>query len=394
MKVAIGAVAGTLGGPATYAVELVRALVGSFPGDRYVVLTDRPESFDSFVETRCLPLESAWMQPLWDHLRVPRLLARERFDLYHATKGVLPRLASPPLVVTVHDLAGYVMPHTFALAQRLHLAWETPRALTRAAAVVVPSASTAADVARLFPAAAAKVRIIAEAAGINATPAAAAEVVAWRKRRGLGAGDEVPLCGYLGTLQPRKNLDLLADAFLRAAGDRDWRLVLAGRARPGYRPACLQRGDPRIVYLGALPDQELAPFFGALRCMVSPSAYEGFGLTVVEAMACGCPVVVLRNSSLPEVVGDAGVLVDSAEVAALAPAIERLMRDDCAVAELSRRGRERAARFSWKETARRTRAVYEEVVASRRDGGACAASAATETDANSAAAAAPGGATP
>ncbi|MBI5506241.1 MAG: glycosyltransferase family 4 protein [Deltaproteobacteria bacterium] len=363
MKVAIGAVAGTSGGPATYSVELVRALAAAFPEDRYVVLTDRPESFASFAETRPLPLRSAWMQPLWDHVQVPRALAREPFDLYHATKGVMPRLAWLRSVVTVHDLAGYVMPETFSLAQRLHLAWETPRAVARAGAIVVPSASTAADVARRFPASAGKVRTIPEAPGASARPVSAAEVENWRQGRGLGSGHSRPLCGYLGTIQPRKNLELLASAFLRAAGDRDWRLVLAGRLRPGYRPACLQEGDPRIVYLGPLPDEEVAPFFGALRCMVSPSAYEGFGLTVVEAMACGCPVVALRNSSLPEVVGDAGVLVDAADVATLAPVIDTLMSDDREVAELSRRGRERAARFSWRQAALRTRAVYQEVLA-------------------------------
>ena len=361
MKVAVGAVAGTLGGPATYAVELVKALVRAFPEDSYVVLTDRPESFDSFVETRRVPLESAWMQPLWDHLRVPRVLARERFDLYHATKGALPRLAHPPSVVTVHDLASYVMPETFSLAQRIHLRWETPRAVARAAAIVVPSASTAADVERLFPAAVGKLRTIPEAAGANVRPVSAAEVAAWRARHGLGESSGRALCGYLGTIQPRKNLELLVASFVRAAGDRDWRLVLAGRLRPGYRPACLQSGDPRVVYIGPLPDEEVALFFGALRCMVSPSAYEGFGLTLIEAMACGCPVVALRNSSLPEVVGDGGVLVDAAEVSALAPAIERLMSDDAAGADMSRKGRARAARFSWREAALRTRTVYEEV---------------------------------
>jgi len=366
VKVAIGAVVGTLGGPATYAVELVRALTRAFPDDRYVVLTDRPEAFASFAETRLLALRSAWTQPLWDHVQVPRALARERFDLYHATKGVLPRIASPPMVVTVHDLAGYVMPETFSLAQRLHLAWETPRAVAAAAAVVVPSRSTAADVARLFPACAGKLRTIAEAAGAGVRPVSAAEIASWRQSRGLGDAAHLSLCGYLGTIQPRKNLDLLADAFSRAAGDRDWRLVVAGRLRPGYRPACLRSGDPRIVYLGPLSDHEVALFFGALRCMVSPSAYEGFGLTFVEAMACGCPVVALSNSSLPEVIGDAGVLVDAAEVSALAPAIERLMTDDGAVAELSRKGRERAAGFSWNDTALRTRAVYQEVVTASR----------------------------
>ena len=355
MRVAISAVAGTIGGPATYAVELVRGLVEEFPDDEFVVLTDKPAAFSSFADVRRVALRSPWEQPLWDHVRVPSALARERFDVYHGTKGVLPRRMRIPAVVTIHDLASYVMPASFGWPQRFHLAWETPKALRHARLVISPSRSTAADIARFFPEAAARVRVIAEAPSPSIHPASAAEIAQWRDRHGI----ERPACGYLGTVQPRKNLELLVSAFLQAAGTRDWRLVIAGRVRPGYRPSFLTGADPRVVYLGALDGDELSAFFGSLRCMISPSAYEGFGLTCLEAMAGGCPVIALRNSSLPEVVGDAGVLLERADVDLLAGHIERLMTDDRAVADLSRRGRAHAVRFSWKETARRTRDVYE-----------------------------------
>lgn len=361
LNIAIGAITGTIGGPATYAIELVKALVAAHPDDRFVVLTDKPQAFADICETRAVALRSAWEQPLWDHVRVPRVLAGEKFDLYHGTKGVLPRRGATPAVVTIHDLASHVMPRSFHLAQRIHLAWETPWALTRARAVLVPSESTAADLARIFagvPAVTGGIHVTPEAPVSGLKPASPAAVAAWRDERGI----DKPSCGYLGTIQPRKNLDLLVRAFLAAAGDRDWRLVIAGRLRPGEKPDFLER-DRRIVYAGALADNEIAPFLGSLRCMVSPSAYEGFGLTFIEAMACGCPVVGLRNSSLPEVVGDAGVLVEQADVESLAPVIERLMTDDRAVAEYSRRGREQAARFSWSETARRTMHAYRAAIA-------------------------------
>jgi glycosyltransferase involved in cell wall biosynthesis len=358
MRVAIGAVAGTIGGPATYAVELVRALVAAFPDDAFVVLTDRSAAFAGICETRAITMRSAWEQPLWDHVGVPRVLAREAFDLYHGTKGVLPRRGRTAAVVTIHDLASHVMPRTFRFAQRAHLAWETPWALARARAVLVPSQSTASDLARLFPAATAPVHVTPEAPAAGLRPASAAAVAAWRGRHRI----DKPSCGYLGTIQPRKNLDLLVDAFVAAAGSRDWRLIIAGRLRPGEKPAFLGR-DRRVVYVGALADDEIAPFLGSIRCMVSPSAYEGFGLTFLEAMASGCPVVGLRNSSVPEVVGDGGVLVERADVESLAPVIERLMTDDRAAAVLARRGREQAARFSWSETARRTMTAYRSALA-------------------------------
>ena len=98
MKVAIGAVAGPRGGPATYAIELARALVEQFPGDEWTVLTDRPDLFAPVVETIEVPLGSPWAQPLWDHWGVGRALTRRRFDAYHATKGVLPRMLRDPLL--------------------------------------------------------------------------------------------------------------------------------------------------------------------------------------------------------------------------------------------------------------------------------------------------------
>jgi len=359
MKVAIGAVAGTIGGPATYAVELVRALAAAYPTDTFTVLTDRPHLFGEFAATVELPLASAWSQPIWDHWRVRRALARGSFDLYHGTKGVLPRATRRPCVVTIHDLASYVMPASFSRAQRLHLRLETPFALRRARTIITVSASTASDIARLFPAAASRVTTIPEAAPSRARPAADEDVARWRADHGI----EGPCIGYLGTLQPRKNVDLLAEAFARAAGARPWTLLIAGRLRPGYRPAFLEGSDARVRYLGPIADEEVPLFFGALSCMVSPSSYEGFGLTFLEAMACGCPVIGLANSSVPEVVGDAGVLLQRPDVDDLADAIESVVIDVPYASELSARGQERAGLFSWEETAHMTRDVYARVLA-------------------------------
>lgn len=345
---------GTTGGPSTFAIELVRALVGLDSGHEFTVLTDRPEAVSDFARTIELPLGSAWGQPLWDHVAVPRAL-RRGFDLYHGTKGVLPRVSRVPGVVSIHDLAVNRMPETFSRAQRLHLKVETPATIRRAAVVMTGSRSTANDLQKLYPASAGKIAVVPYAASRRMTPPEESEVEAFRERYEVA---ELAV-GYLGTLQPRKNIDLLADAFLRAAGDRPWQLLIAGRLRPGYRPDCLEGRDERIRYLGELADDELAPYLAGLSCMVSPSAYEGFGLTFIEAMAVGCPVIGLANSSVPEVVGDAGLLVPHASEIELADAISRVVGDARYAAELSARGVQRAALFSWEETARRTLEVYE-----------------------------------
>jgi glycosyltransferase involved in cell wall biosynthesis len=362
VRVAIGAVVGTRGGPATYAVELVRALVETQPTTRFTVLTDEPDAFSAFVDTRRIPLGTSWRQPLWDHLGVARALRSEIFDLYHGTKGVLPRLTRTPAVVTIHDLAVRVLPKTFRFAQRAHLAVETPFAVRRARAIFTDSRSTARDLERYYRRSRGKIEIAMLAARSGTRPALDEEIRAWRKAHGV----EGTAIGYLGTVQPRKNLDLLVDAFRRAAGGRRWQLLIAGRIRPGYEPDFLGSVDSRVRYLGEVPDEEVPAFFGSLACMVSPSSYEGFGLTFIEAMAAGCPIVGFANSSIPEVVGDAGVLVAREEASALADAVEHVATDPALATHLAQRGVARAALFTWRETARRTHAVYARVVAADR----------------------------
>ena len=361
MNVALSAVAGTLGGPATYAVELAGALAKEFPADEYTVFTDHPDAFGGRVETVRVRLRSAWEQPLWDHLWLRRALLGHPAELFHGTKGVLPGLLGRPGVVTVHDVAHLVYPESFALAQRLHLALETPRSISLAQAVLTDSQSTARDLASHYPAVSDKVEVVplgVPAAGVRPGDD---KIEAWRREQGIGPR----VIGYLGTVQPRKNLDLLVDAFSSLSAGSDWQLLV--RARPGSLLASRGLDLPGVRYLGPLDDEEIPLFLGSLRCMVSPSSYEGFGLTFLEAMAAGCPVVGFANSSIPEVVGDAGLLVENEDSASLAAAIGRLLEDDELAEQLAKAGLERAANFTWSNTARLTRAVYARALAIGRE---------------------------
>jgi len=357
VRVAIGAVVRTLGGPATYARELVRELLRRrTPGIEYVVLTDAPEAFrDDPVETVAVPLPTPYAQVWWDHVAIPAALRRARADLYHGTKNTLPFRRPCPAVVTVHDLAVYRHPESFAVLQRWHLRSHVPYALRAACAVITVSEHAADDLRREFPGSAAKVRAIPN--GVSARlqpPTDPQSLAAFRARHRLGDG---PIVAYLGTLQPRKNVELLAAAFVRAALPGAV-LVLAGRIRPGYHPTL---PTDRIHVLGPLAPAELPIFYGVASVLVSPSLYEGFGLTLLEAMACGCPVIALRRSAVPEVVGDAGVLLDAPDEAALAAAIGRVVDDRAYAADLRARGLAHAATFSWARTAEATEAVYREV---------------------------------
>jgi glycosyltransferase involved in cell wall biosynthesis len=367
MRVAVGAILGAVGGPAVYALELIAAMNSLNSEVSIIVLTDQPESFRDVAETVTLPLHSAWEQPFWDQWKVPRALRGLGVDLYHGTKGVLGRSLRCPAVVTIHDLAVYRMPETFSFAQRLHQQIETPSTLRRAEQVIAVSAATAADIAHFFPDSGARTTVVhngLSTRGAGREPTAAA-VQACRQELSLGG----PVVGYLGTIQPRKNVDRLVEAFLEVAQD-DWALLLAGRIRPGYRPDFLANQDPRVRYLGPISEEEVPVFLRALDLMVSPSSYEGFGLTLIEAMAAGTPVVSINASAIPEVVGSAGVLVPPDDTRALAAAIARVIGDPQARFTMATRGRARASQFSWRDAGKKTLQVYRDALESHGAGGA------------------------
>jgi glycosyltransferase involved in cell wall biosynthesis len=177
---------------------------------------------------------------------------------------------------------------------------------------------------------------------------------------------EEPYLLAVGLLQPRKNLGRLLEAFSQVAAE-ELGLTLALVGRTGWGAEAVQeriaRPDlaGRVRLLGAAPDEDLPLLYGGALALCYPSLYEGFGLPPLEAMACGTPVVVAGTTSLPEVVGDAGVLVDPEDVASIADGIRRVVTDEGLRRELSRRGLARAAQFSWGECARRHLALYREL---------------------------------
>jgi glycosyltransferase involved in cell wall biosynthesis len=361
MRIGIGALLGITGGPATYARELVAALA-RLGGHEYVVFTDRPAAFAGLdVTTAHVPLPTRYHQVTWDHGRLGRLLAEHRVDLYHGTKAVLPWRLRLPAVVTVHDLAVYAYPETFAWPQRAHFRLCVPPSVARARLVIAVSEHARGDLIARFGLDPARVRTVLQGvAPAYAAPPPASAVEALRATYGLGPR----LVACVGTVQPRKHVERVVEAFVRAgAAARGWELAIAGRLRPGYTAPWLATLPPGVHWLGPLSDDALLALNAAAEVAVSASEYEGFGLTVCEAMAAGAAVVAVATSSIPEVVGDAGILVARSDATLLAEALGRLLDDAGLRASLGARARARAAGFTWEETARRTRAVYEEALA-------------------------------
>jgi glycosyltransferase involved in cell wall biosynthesis len=267
-------------------------------------------------------------------------------DVYHAIDLRLPGRSPRPLVVTLHDLIPWAWRGPGMRGERFRY-WIGRRLLRRADSVIAVSQATAEDAARLRSASPGRIRVIHEAAD-----------PAFRPKH--GAADRIrqrwPITGpyllFVGALDARKDPDALLRATKVARQSHpDLELVIAGD--PGAQAPATMHG---AIQVGRVDDEDLADLYSAAGCLVFSSRYEGFGLPCLEAMACGCPVAAFRNSSIPEVVGDAGVLVEDGDADELGKAAAELVASP---ERWRRAGLQRARKFSWGKAARDTISVYE-----------------------------------
>jgi glycosyltransferase involved in cell wall biosynthesis len=344
-------------GTENYARRLIEALLAA-GGDRRFRLYFR-ESPPAGLFSASLPDAELRVIPfprLWTHMRLSyELLRRPRPDVLFVPAHVLPLAHPLPTVVTVHDLGYRYFPDAHPRAQRLYLDWSTRFSARGATHVIADSQATRADLSSLYGIAAEKITVVYPGRAETLAPADADRV---RARYGLPA--EYLL--HVGTLQPRKNLGRLIQAAgaLRARWPR-LELVLAGR--PGWmaEPILAQaREQPdRVRILDYVPEADLAGLYSGAQVFVFPSLYEGFGFPVLEAMACGTPVVCSNTSSLPEVAGEAALTVDPADTGALAAAVGRVLDDPSLRAALVAKGKAQVQRFSWARAAAETMQVLE-----------------------------------
>ncbi|RIK50561.1 MAG: glycosyltransferase family 1 protein [Chloroflexi bacterium] len=310
-------------------------------------------------------LERPAARILWEQTVLPRALAGA--DVVHGLVNVLPLATATPGVVTVHDLSFLRLPGHFPPLKRAYLAALCRWSVARAAQVIAVGPQTAADLARFFGVDAARLHTIPNGVDARFTPADAAHVAAFRRAKGLP--DRYWL--YLGTLEPRKNLPLLLDAFARSrqsGEDAALHLVLAGGRGWGDaaifdRVAALGLQDV-VHFPGFVPDAELPDWYRAAAGFVYPSRFEGFGLPVLEAMACGTPVVCSAAPGVREVAGRAALHAPPEDVAAWAAALSLLAGQPALRAALRQAGLERAQGFTWRATAEQTLAVYEKAAGS------------------------------
>lgn len=285
---------------------------------------------------------------------MPRKLARIHPGVYHATSLALPARTAIPTVVTLHDLIPWALGGPELRGERARW-WLGRRLLRQADVVIAVSRHTADDATRIGGVDPATVTVIPEAPAPMFTPREGA-----RERVRERFGIQAPFLLYAGALDARKDPAGLLRAWDVVRGEGfDVPLVLTGD--PGPQAPRDMTGATRV---GHVRVEDLADLYSAAACLVHPSRYEGFGLTPLEAMACGCPVATYRNSSLPGVLDEAAALVEDGDAIALGRSVVAILRDPARAQGLRRAGLARARRYSWRSTAQQTIRVYEQLLGS------------------------------
>src|SRR4029453_18394376 len=298
-----------------------------------------------------------------EQFSVPMDLRRERADLFHAPHYVLPPLTPCRSVVTIHDCIHLqfpqYLPHRLGYAYARSSLWV---AAHRSARGLTVSEASKRDILRYFGISPSKIHVIHNAIDerFGETPS---EEDVWRVRERYQLND--PYVLYAGNIKPHKNLERLIEAFylLRREGADHVKLLIIGDEISKY--ATLRRAVHRyklhqhVRFFGFVPDRTLAVLYRLAGVFVFPSLYEGFGLPPLEAMASGTPVITSNLSSMPEVVGDAAMLIDPYDPAAIADGIHRVLTDETLRRDLRRKGLARAQQFSWEQSVRRVREIYQ-----------------------------------
>ena len=370
MRIAIDAhtVGTKLGGNESYAVNLIEALAEIDRVNHYTIYVTTNEARERF-SSRWPNFKVRATLPHTPLIRIPLTLSAELrknpVDVLHV-QFTAPPFCPCPVVVSIHDLSFEHLPQTFNRRSRTQLRLTVRHSARRAARILSLSEHTRHDIIETYGVKPQRVTAIPLAAPEHFGPISDNRELQ-RVRHNYGIDRDYILS--VGSIQPRKNLARLVRAYasLRGDGSADTlpKLVLVGKCAWLYDETLRALDETNVkdavVLTGYVPERDLPALYSGALCFVYPSYFEGFGLPPLEAMKCGSPVVVGNRTSLPEVVGDAALAVDPFDVDAIAGAIRRLVNDSALRRELSIKGQERANEFTWRETAKKTLAVYKEV---------------------------------
>lgn len=355
MKIAIDAQT-TLGqktGFGFYVKNLVEALVKVDPENEYILVKPKTE--------RDFP---TWKRFWWDQIAFPKYAQKEKVNLLHQPCFSAPLLYSGKVVVTCHDLISVFFPENLPLASRLFYSRWMPFSYRKAAMIIADSEHTKKDLMALLKIPEEKIRVVHLAVSKDFRPIKSLPVLS-RVRKKYQTGQKYFL--HVGTLEPRKHLEFLVNAFSLAVKEGiEENLVITGK-KGWYYDGLFElvsrlNLQDRVIFTGYVEEKDLPALYSGATAFLFPSLYEGFGLPPLEAMASGTPVISSNTSSLPEVVGRAGILLPPKDEKLWAKNILKIVRDKALARTLSELGPRTAAKFTWEETARKTVNVYKEVM--------------------------------
>lgn len=360
----ISPISRTRTGVGNYCYYLLKNLLARESGGQFVGLASgrrRPQldSLAGRVPYRWIPVPTRALYHSWTYLRAPkvdRLLGG--VDVYHATNYFLPPTRRARRVVTIHDLAFLATPELCSPKIVGPFSAGIRRFAQEADGILVYSDSTKRDIMRFLDVPAANITVAPMAVDEDFIPLPRERAIEFVKDKYRIAP---PFLLFVSTLEPRKNVPTLLQAFARLT-DLPHRLVLIGsvgwNAEPIFETIGKLKLEDRIIRPGFVPHLELPAFFCAADAFVFPTLYEGFGLPLLEALTCGCPVVTANNSSVPEVTGDAAVTTDAMDVEGFAEAVRRVLGDGALRDSLISRGLAHAKQFSWRRCAETTHDLY------------------------------------
>ncbi len=346
-----------------YTRRVIEALTRHDAGNEYVLYTDREVEVPELPENFRVRVVAGESRIVWTNLRLPGVLRRDRIDLYHGLANFeLPLGFRGLRVVTVHDLVPLRIPGAVPWKHSAFFRLFTGPALRAADRIVAPSEHTRRDVLERFRISPDDIEVFPNWVTADFRPRDGTHRASQRAAARYGIHERFFV--FVGVREPKKNLDRLLDAFGRLAPRSEGPVDLAVVGPHGWSTEGLESharalglGD-RVRFTGRVPQSDLVELLQDARALVFPSITEGFGLPVLEAMACGTAVIASRAGALPEVAGDAALYVDPLDVDVIAQAMTRLLDDPALADELGRRGLERAARWNEAQAASRLVTLY------------------------------------
>ncbi len=347
-----------------YILRLVEALAQLHAEDEFVLLQSRKDK-STIINSNGFVRKSLWTPShnRFEQFALSFEISRLNLDLLHSPDFIPPFRRNCRSVITIHDLAFLLYPH-FLTKESARYYGQIDQAWRRTDHIIAVSEATKQDSIKLLGVPEKKITVIHEAANPMYRPLPPDEARQYVRQRYKLDRDYIL---FVSTIEPRKNLPGLLRAYQHLCDKykRDELLVLAGAKgwlwEEVYETVDRLNLEDRVVFLGRVPSADLVYLYNAARVLVHPSFYEGFGLTPLEAMSCGTPVIVSNTAALPEVVGDAGLLINPHDTEELAVSMWRVLTEEPLRQELVEKGLKRAASFSWLDAARKTLEVYHKV---------------------------------